>query len=176
MKKTMWKHPGIAAMAITFACLLAAGCGGQSNNAADFEYNTNPNKANGEMMITGYTGASTTVVIPAKISGKKVGAIGEEAFLRKKLTGVTIPNSVTSIDLGAFAINQLTSVTIPNSVTSIGYSAFAENQLTSVTIGANVNLSSQLRVFDNGFDNFYNSNGKKAGTYTYSNGQWAYRQ
>jgi hypothetical protein len=30
--------------------------------------------------------------------------------------------------------------------------------------------------FDNGFDNFYNRNGTRAGTYTYSDGQWAYRQ
>jgi hypothetical protein len=30
--------------------------------------------------------------------------------------------------------------------------------------------------FDNSLGNFYNRNGKKAGTYTYSNGQWAYRQ
>jgi hypothetical protein len=26
--------------------------------------------------------------------------------------------------------------------------------------------------FDNRFDNFYNNNGKGAGTYTYQDGQW----
>jgi hypothetical protein len=48
MKKTMWKHPGIAAMAITFACLLAADCGGQSNRAdppEDFDVVTEGNVA-----------------------------------------------------------------------------------------------------------------------------------
>ena len=47
-----------------------------------------------------------------------------------------IPNSVTSIGVGAFArCSSLTSVTIPNSVTSIGNGAFAEcSSLTSITI------------------------------------------
>ncbi|MDR2094714.1 MAG: hypothetical protein LBP76_04245 [Treponema sp.] len=60
--------------------------------------------------------------------------------------------------------------------------------LTSVTIGANVSLKiiATERYYDefiysghpigNGFENFYSySNGKKAGTYTYNDGQWAYR-
>ena len=45
-----------------------------------------------------------------------------------------IPNSVTSIELGAFANNQLTSVSIPSSVTSIGEDAFAANKLTEVIL------------------------------------------
>ena len=51
-----------------------------------------------------------------------------------------IPNSVTSIGVGAFVYcSSLTSVTIPNSVTSIGNGAFAEcSGLTSVTIGNSV--------------------------------------
>ena len=44
---------------------------------------------------------------------------------RKSQTSYTIPNSVTSIGLGAFdSCTGLTSITIPNSVTSIGYEAF----------------------------------------------------
>jgi hypothetical protein len=55
--------------------------------------------------------------------------------------------------------------------------AFDRNELISVTIGANVVLSRRYHSsFDGSFDDFYNDNGKKAGTYTYSNGQWAYRQ
>jgi hypothetical protein len=42
------------------------------------------------------------------------------------LTGITIPNSITSIGNAAFtSCTSLVSVTIPNSVTSIGVSAFA---------------------------------------------------
>lgn len=50
-----------------------------------------------------------------------------------------IPNSVTTIELGAFSdcIN-LTSITIPSSVTTIGYSAFSNTGLTSITIPSSV--------------------------------------
>jgi hypothetical protein len=63
--------------------------------------------------------------------------IGEEAFEGcRKLTSVTIPNSVTSIGKEAFKkCSGLTSVTIGNSVTSIGYAAFQDcTGLTSVHI------------------------------------------
>ena len=53
-----------------------------------------------------------------------------------RLTGITIPNNVTSIGEGAFATcNNLTRVTIENGVTSIGDMAFKNcSSLTSVTI------------------------------------------
>ena len=74
------------------------------------------------------------VVIPSDINGKKVVAIGNDAFRNLGLTNIVIPNSITNIGNSAFRQNKLTSVTIPNSVTSIGDYAFEENQLTSVTI------------------------------------------
>jgi hypothetical protein len=128
--------------------------------------------------------------------GNSVTTIRDNAFLRNLLTSVIIPDSVTTIGVNAFAFNRLTSVTIGNSVTTIGYSAFSNNQLTSVTIGNSVttiggfafygnnkltsvtigaNVSMQKDSFDNNFTNFYNKNGKKAGTYTYSNQKWTYK-
>jgi len=99
-----------------------------------------------------------------------ITSIKEDAFRNNQLTRVTIPNGVTSIGKMAFYGNQLTSVIIPNSVTFIGYNAFTSgNKITSITIGANVileDLGKGTVVFEGRFDEFYNSNGKRAGTYT----------
>jgi hypothetical protein len=56
-----------------------------AQNASDFAVD-----ANG--VITKYAGFDTVVVIPATINGKKITAIGKEAFLRADLTSVTIQN------------------------------------------------------------------------------------
>jgi hypothetical protein len=120
-------------------------------------------------------------------------SIGNYAFMANQITNVTIPDSVTSIGFGAFANNKLTSVVIPDSITSISESAFNHNQLTSVSIPVSVNLIEaaafshnpltsitigagvelEYPSFDDGFDNFYETNGKKAGTYVLNNGQWS---
>jgi len=108
--------------------------------------------------------ALTSITIPASVK-----SIEKDTFSYNRLTSATIPSGVTSIGEKAFADNQLTSVTIPHSVTSIGANAFRFNQITSITIGANVKLGNIYDAFDYGFDNFYNKNGKKAGTYTRPN-------
>jgi hypothetical protein len=109
-----------------------------------------------------------------------VTSIEERAFADNQLTSVTIPGSVTSIGSQAFSGHIFTSVTIPNSVTSIGSSAFAVELnsirlLQRITIPANVTLGVKDKSykgagysFSSSFDKFYNRNGKKAGTYTYT--------
>jgi TolB-like protein len=115
-----------------------------------------------------YANRLTSLTIPDSVI-----AIGQYAFGSNQLTTVTIPNSVTSIGGQAFYENQLVSVTIPDSVTSIGGQAFYSNPLTSVAIGANVLMENNS--MPNNFGNFYYSNDKKAGTYTYSGNTWSFK-
>lgn len=85
-----------------------------------------------------YTG---NVVIPSEVTIRNitymVTSIGNGAFYNcTGLSSVTIPNSITGIEVFAFrGCSGLTSVIIPNSVTTIGDSAFEEcSSMTSVTI------------------------------------------
>ena len=84
---------------------------------------------------------SGNVVIPESVTynGKTypVTGIFSYAFIDcSHLTGITIPNSVTTIGGCAFAnCTGLTNFTIPNTITSIGYYAFYGcSGLTSITI------------------------------------------
>ena len=71
-------------------------------------------------------------IIPNSVTSIGLGAFGGCS----SLTSITIPNSVTSIGHGAFeSCSGLTSITIPNSVTSMGDGAFYEcYSLTSVAV------------------------------------------
>ena len=61
------------------------------------------------------------IVIPSRIDGKKVTAIGELAFANQTwLKSVVIPEGVKTIEHGAFAgCTEMTSISIPDSVRSI---------------------------------------------------------
>ncbi|MDR2921791.1 MAG: leucine-rich repeat domain-containing protein [Treponema sp.] len=125
--KTALTKKTIIAACMALVCSVAFA----RNTASDFIIDSSG-------VITEYQGRDTAVVIPEKINGISVTAIGEAAFEEKLLTSVTIPRSVRSIGHFAFEGNQLTSVTIPDGVFQIGRGAFASNQLASVTIPGSV--------------------------------------
>src|SRR5690625_4812178 len=98
---------------------------------SDFDWSVNDD---GGATITKHSGAGGEVVIPDTLGGFEVTEIASSAFAGKRLTKVTIPDSVTSIASYAFTLNELKEVTIGDSVTEIGAQSFAYNKLTSVII------------------------------------------
>lgn len=160
--------------------------------------NTSDFIIDGTGTITHYTGLSTSIAVPSRAQNIPVKAIGRNAFretslisviiqpgvtsigwyafFKNELVSVVIPYSVISIGANSFRNNHLTSITIPESVTFIGRNAFSNNKLASITIGPNVSLASGIRhSFDDNFDSFYKNNGRKAGTYELSDGQWEFK-
>ena len=126
---------GAVAFAVTaIVCALTAG----AEKAGDYQISaTGVDTAT----ITSYSGSATNLTIPSKLNGMKITQIDLNAFgENKKLTKVTIPDTVTTI--GDLAFNNCTSlkeVTIPASVTEIGFWAFADcTSLKEVTIPASV--------------------------------------
>lgn len=113
----------------------------------------------------------TSVTIPGSIT-----KIGREAFSRNQLTSVKFSNGLTTIGPYAFEFNQIKSVTIPSSVTSIQEKAFTSNPLTSITIIGTETRNHGIDSFDNNFNDFYEKQGRKPGTYTLNNGRWSFER
>lgn len=82
----------------------------------------------GSVFITNYCAdGSSHVEIPSTIDGYPVTGIGNSAFLGRKLTSVTIPDTVTQIVDAAFAhCPNLTTVNLSKNVTHIDGTAFMD--------------------------------------------------
>jgi len=78
------------------------------------------------VMITGYTGNATTLVIPPVIEGKEVIGIGQRAFYENKiLQHIDFPENLKTIDENAFyGCTALHNVSLPEKLESIGNYAF----------------------------------------------------
>jgi hypothetical protein len=121
-------------------------CSGLTNVTVD---GANPNYASAGGVL--FDKAMTTLLqCPGGLAGSYtipngVTSIADDAFeYCSRLSGVTIPGSVTSIGIWAFFSSGLSSATIPGSVTNIGYLAFAGfGPLTNITVaGDNLNYAS----------------------------------
>jgi hypothetical protein len=87
-----------------------------------------------EITITGYKGNVKNVIIPERINGLVVVAIGDNAFFNKGLTSVLLPNTITRIGENSFANNHITSIVLPISHVSIGRNTFSNNRISNVII------------------------------------------
>jgi len=101
--------------------------------SGDFRYTLE----NGHATLVSYNGNDAAPVIPNAPDGYPLVGIGDNAFRGcGSLTGISIPESVTSIGNGAFRdCSDLARVMIPKGVASIGSSAFRDcANLTSIVI------------------------------------------
>lgn len=98
-------------------------------------------KTNNGIIVAGYKGSHRNVTIPAVIDGLPVIGIKKDAFLNcKRMTSVTMPDSVISIGAMAFCYCcDLKTVTIPDSVTTIEEGVFDDcRSLVRIVIGKSV--------------------------------------
>ena len=113
-----------------------------------FFYNLLP--AAGEVEITsevdGNTPSYTGVLhIPEQVFyngvNYKVTAIGNRAFANSEVTGVDIPNSITTIGEGAFYFaNKLANITLPLGLTSVSKSMLEGTAISNIAIPEGVTV------------------------------------
>ena len=112
---------------------LAPAIGASAESFNGFEYAD----GGGMIRITGYSGSSTTVTVPAEIDGTPVVAVGNGAFANNRnITKVIIPEGVTTIVDSAFeGCTALKTVELPDGLQSIGMWAFLSCiSLESITV------------------------------------------
>lgn len=80
------------------------------------------------MQVSKYLGSDAIVSIPALVDGKKILAIGINAFRdNKKVKKITIPEGIEIIDDFVFSgCDNLETVLLPNSLLRLGYESFRE--------------------------------------------------
>lgn len=134
MKKTIKFISALLTFAILVSCFgVASFAKGKSYQGFSYE------SANGEAAITGYTGTSSELVIPAYIGSYAVTEIKKEAFKdNKTVKSVTVPETVKTIGGKAFALcENLKSVSFGKNVESIGLSAFYGTELYKTSADSN---------------------------------------
>ena len=128
---------------ILFACISILAFDAINASAAVYgKYETlSYEVSNDTVTITDCDSNATEVTIPEQIEGYPVTIIGSKAFSHcKKLTNITIPDSIIKIGFYAFQYcTAITNITIPDSVKRIYSNAFVYcDKLERVVIGNNV--------------------------------------
>lgn len=98
----------------------------------------------GSAEIVGYTGKALKLVIPEKLDGHRVTAIGERAFAGTKITEVTVAKSIKRIDISAFEFcRAMTTARLPEGLEFMNSGVFRYcEKLTTV------NLPDTLKLID----------------------------
>jgi uncharacterized repeat protein (TIGR02543 family) len=142
-------------------------------SSGDYFYKVNSDLT---VTITGYFGNGGNITIPAAIDSKPVTGIGQYAFLAcDNLTGVTVPNSVTTLD--NYAFDNCPDLKIINLGSgayyiSLYYSIYDCPSLEQINVSTgNEHYASQDGVlFNKGKTAMYKFPHAKAGSYTIPNG------
>ena len=87
--------------------------------------------------------ATGTPTIPATVEsdGKTyhVVSVADRAFMDSKITGITLPDGITTIGDHAFRSSALTGFTMPSTVTEIGIYSFCDTEsMSSITLSSNL--------------------------------------
>lgn len=118
-----------------------------TGEVATSEKSFNYKEVDEEIIITGFTGTETEIVIPKKwSSGAAVTAIGDEAFKDcNTLTSIKLPEGIESIGEKAFeGCDSLVSLTLPVSVKKLGSSVFSGKKLVVYYAGTEAELEALL--------------------------------
>lgn len=149
MKKKVLNAVKVIAFVLVVLIAASGGIYGYfTYDKGEFEY-SDGTKA-GTVEITSYIGDSVDIKIPKRLRFKKVTSIGEGCFQDKKITSVTISDTVTVIGKQAFSgCTALKSVSLGSNVTTIAESAFLGcKKLSSIKLGANVEKIEQAAFAD----------------------------
>ena len=99
-------------VSVLLSAFFISGC--NASKAEDFSYSVE----NNEVIIRGYLGSDSNVVIPDKIEGSKVTTIAEDAFYDNLIVeSITIPDSVTTLEKDAIGkCENLTEITMSDTL------------------------------------------------------------
>ncbi|MDE7293937.1 MAG: leucine-rich repeat domain-containing protein, partial [Oscillospiraceae bacterium] len=99
-------------------------------------------------VITGWHGSGETVKIPRTINGRPVVQIEKEAFAKKQIKEIYLPDSVIGISERAFAESTLTYARLSKALVYIGKEAFSECALLERVYMGNVRVIDERAFFE----------------------------